>query len=86
VTLQWFSFNMSISTFTMGAVAVPVFGLGFVDSVLIILLVNFVGALAVALFSAFGAKFGLRQMILSRFFFGHYMSKLRMSSPPRLSP
>jgi purine-cytosine permease-like protein len=79
---------MSIASFTMGAVAVPVFGLGFVDSAFIIILINFVGALPVALFCAFGAKFGLRQMILSRFFFGHYMSKLRMplrQVPPRSS-
>lgn len=70
---------MAMATFAMGAVAVPVFGLGFVDSVLVILLLNIVGALPVALFSAFGAKFGLRQMVLSRFFFGYYMAKPRGS-------
>ncbi|KAK4105742.1 purine-cytosine permease FCY21 [Parathielavia hyrcaniae] len=65
-----------VTPFTMGAIAVPVLGLGFVDSALIIVLVSFVGALPVALFCCFGAKFGLRQMVLSRLFFGHYMSKL----------
>ncbi|KAG7293167.1 hypothetical protein NEMBOFW57_003213 [Staphylotrichum longicolle] len=74
---MWFSCNMAVTSFVMGAVAVPVFGLGFVDSVLVILLFNIVGALPVALFSAFGAKFGLRQMVLSRFFFGYYMAKPR---------
>ncbi|KAK4129469.1 hypothetical protein N657DRAFT_76891 [Parathielavia appendiculata] len=67
---------MSVTAFTMGAIAVPVFGLGFVDSALIIILINFVGALPVALFCCFGAKLGLRQMVLSRLFFGYYMSKL----------
>jgi purine-cytosine permease-like protein len=68
---------MAVTTFAMGAVAIPVSGLGFVDSALVILLLNLVGALPVALFSAFGAKFGLRQMVLSRFFFGYYMAKPR---------
>lgn len=72
----WLSANMTVSTFAIGALALPVFHLGFVDTALTIIFVNIVGILPVCFFSTFGPRFGLRQMVLSRFFFGYYGVKL----------
>lgn len=72
----WMSANMAVSTFAIGALAEPVFGLGFVDTALTIIFVNILGILPVAFFSTFGPRFGLRQMVLSRFYFGYYGVKL----------
>ncbi|KAL1882268.1 Purine-cytosine permease fcy21 [Diaporthe australafricana] len=72
----WMSANMTVSTFALGALAQPVFGLGFVDSALTIIFINILGILPVCFFSTFGPRFGLRQMVLSRFYFGYYGVKL----------
>ena len=67
---------MVVSSFAIGALAVPIFQLGFVDSFLTILFINILGITPVAFFSTFGPKYGLRQMVLSRFFFGFYAVKV----------
>ncbi|KAK0748066.1 permease for cytosine/purines, uracil, thiamine, allantoin-domain-containing protein [Apiosordaria backusii] len=67
---------MGVPTFAMGAVAVPIFGLGFLDAALVIVLANLLGVLPVCFFATFGPKFGLRQIVLSRFFFGYYAVKI----------
>ncbi|KAF3764526.1 cytosine-purine permease [Cryphonectria parasitica EP155] len=72
----WMSANMTVSSFAIGALAQPVFKLGFVDTALTVVFFNFLGILPVCFFSTFGPKFGLRQMVLSRFFFGYYGVKL----------
>jgi purine-cytosine permease-like protein len=77
---QWLAANMVVSSFAIGALATPVFHLGFVDSVLTILFFNILGILPVAFFSTFGPVFGLRQMVLSRFFFGFYGVKISACS------
>ncbi|KAJ4297056.1 Purine-cytosine permease fcy21 [Collariella sp. IMI 366227] len=79
IGVLWFSASTSVPTFALGALAVPGFGLGFVDSMLIIVLMNALGAVPVAIFCSWGPKFGLRQMILTRFFFGYYVAKFRRS-------
>ncbi|GAC1391908.1 MAG: cytosine permease [Ktedonobacteraceae bacterium] len=66
----WLSANLVISTVALGALAVPVFGLGFWDSVGAIILFNILGTVPVAFFSTMGPKLGLRQMAISRFSFG----------------
>lgn len=66
----WFSANMVISTIALGALAIPVFALGFWDSVIVIVLFNILGALPVAFFATLGPRLGLRQMTISRFSFG----------------
>ncbi len=73
---QWLAANMVVSSFAIGALAVPVFALGFVDALLTIFFINMLGVVPVCFFSTFGPKFGMRQMILSRFFFGYYGVKL----------
>lgn len=76
----WMSANMTVSTFAIGALAHPVFDLGFVDTVLTIIFVNVFSILPVCFFSTLGARFGLRQMVLSRFWFGFYGVKLGKSN------
>lgn len=67
---------MVVSSFAIGVLSYPVFHLGFVDTILIIFFVNILGVMPVCFFSTFGARFGLRQMVLSRFYFGWYGAKL----------
>jgi len=67
---MWLSANLVISTIALGALAIPIFGLGFWDSVAIIIIFNALGVLPVAFFSTLGPKLGLRQMTISRFSFG----------------
>lgn len=67
---------MVVSSFAIGALARPVFNLGFVDSALTIIFINLLGIMPVCFFSTFGPRFGLRQMVLSRFYFGFYGVKL----------
>ncbi|ESZ93640.1 putative Purine-cytosine permease fcyB [Sclerotinia borealis F-4128] len=64
----WLSANMVVSSFALGALSYPIFFLGFVDTVLIILFVNLLGVLPVCFFSTFGPRFGLRQMVLIAIF------------------
>lgn len=73
---QWLAANMVVSSFAIGALAVPVFYLGFVDAFLVILFINILGIIPVCFFSTFGPRFGMRQMILSRYFFGYYGVKI----------
>ncbi len=67
---MWLSANLVISTVALGALAIPVFALGFWESVAVIILFNVLGVLPVAFFSTLGPKLGLRQMTISRFSFG----------------
>src|SRR5437868_6546231 len=67
---MWLSANLVISTIGLGALAIPIFGLGFWDSLAVILIFNALGVLPVAFFSTLGPKLGLRQMTMSRFSFG----------------
>jgi NCS1 nucleoside transporter family len=69
---MWFSANLAITTVGVGALAHPIFKLGFWDSFVAILLFNALGLLPVAFFSTLGPKLGLRQMTISRFSFGWY--------------
>ncbi len=64
---MWLSANLVISTVGLGALAIPIFGLGFWDSLAVILIFNALGVLPVAFFSTLGPKLGLRQMTISRF-------------------
>ena len=67
---MWLSANLVLSTVSLGGLALPVFGLGFWDSVAVIVIFNALGVLPVAYFSTLGPRLGLRQMTISRFSFG----------------
>jgi NCS1 nucleoside transporter family len=73
---QWLAANMVVSSFAIGVLAIPIFNLGFVDAILTTFFINFLGSIPVAFFSTFGPRFGMRQMVLSRFFFGYYGVKV----------
>ncbi|KAK7962348.1 purine-cytosine permease [Apiospora aurea] len=76
VGTMWLSANMVVSSFAIGALSQPVFGLGYVETALTIIFINALGVLPICFFSTFGPRFGLRQMALSRFYFGFYGVKL----------
>lgn len=73
---QWLSANMVVSSFAIGALAVTVFHLGFVDGLLTTLFFNLLAITPVAFYSTFGPRYGLRQMILSRYYFGFHGVKI----------
>ena len=73
---QWLSANMVISSFAIGLLAQKLFFLGFVDAILTCIFFNMLGVISVCFFSTFGPRFGLRQMVLSRFWFGWWGVKL----------
>ena len=71
---------MVVSSFAIGVLAVTVFHLGFVDALLTWLFINLLAVIPVAFYSTFGPRYGLRQMILSRFYFGFHGVKI--GEPP----
>lgn len=73
---QWLSANMVVSSFAIGILAKPLFYLGAADAMLVVLFFNLLGIMPVCYFSTFGPAFGLRQMVLSRFWFGWWGVKL----------
>ncbi|KAK0908492.1 Purine-cytosine permease fcy21 [Friedmanniomyces endolithicus] len=76
VGTMWCSANMVVSSFALGLLANSLFFLGVADAMLVILFFNIIGLSVVSLFSTFGPAFGLRQMVLSRFWFGWWGVKL----------
>jgi purine-cytosine permease-like protein len=72
---QWLAANMVVSSFAIGVLGKSLFDLGFVDAILVDLFFNLLGIMTVSFFSCFGPPFGLRQMVLSRFWFGWWGTK-----------
>lgn len=75
-SVQWLSANMVVSSFALGILAKEVFYLGVADAMITTLFFNLIGLMPVCYFSTFGPTFGLRQMVLSRFWFGWWGVKL----------
>ena len=73
---MWFSANLVLASYALGALGPIVFRLNFGTSVLTIVFFNMIGLVSVAFFSVFGAEFGLRQMILSRFLVGNVTARV----------
>src|SRR5690242_2796502 len=71
----WWSANSVVATVALGALSF-FFGLGFVGSVIVIIVFNVLGVLPVAFLSTLGPKTGLAQMPLTRFAFGLQGAKL----------
>ncbi|CAI7634230.1 unnamed protein product [Penicillium palitans] len=72
---MWLAANMVVSSFAIGVLGKSAFSLGFVDAILVCLFFNLLGVMTVCFFSCFGPPFGLRQMVLSRFWFGWWPVK-----------
>lgn len=68
--------NMSIAALSTGMLGPTFYGLDFTTCILIIVFWSIIGALPVGFFAVFGAKTGLRQQILSRFFTGNIMGRV----------
>lgn len=66
----WFGCNMVVATFAIGVLGVTIFDLGFWPGFLVIVFFNLIGSQSVAYFSTFGPISGLRQMVVSRYWFG----------------
>lgn len=67
---------MVVSSFAIGLLGQSLFFLGFTDACLVVLFFNLIGIIPVCYFSTFGPRFGLRQMVLSRFWFGWWGVKI----------
>lgn len=80
ITSMWLAANMVVSSFAIGVLSGSLFYLEFVDAVLVCLFFNLLGIMTVCFFSSFGPAFGLRQMVLSRFWFGWVPVKFSESS------
>lgn len=68
--------NFAVSSLSIGVMATTYYQLDFRTSVLCIVFMSIVGSVPVGLYSIFGAKFGLRQQILSRYFTGNIMGRV----------
>lgn len=73
---MWFGSNMVVATVSIGVLGITVFGLDFWTATLTIIFFNILGTQSIGFFSLFGPKFGLRQMVLSRYWFGMYTVKI----------
>ncbi|KAL4094397.1 hypothetical protein PRIC1_010058 [Phytophthora ramorum] len=73
---MWLAANMVISSFAIGVLGKSLFYLGSADAFLVVLFFNMVGILPVCYFSTFGPIFGLRQIVLSRFWYGWHGVKI----------
>ena len=67
---------MVVSSFALGILANYLWFMGIADAMLVILFFNLIGITPVCYFATFGPRFGLRQMVLSRFWFGWWGVKL----------
>ncbi|KAK5714656.1 Purine-cytosine permease fcy21 [Elasticomyces elasticus] len=76
VATMWCSANMVVSSFALALLSKSLFYMGVADAMLVILFFNIIGLSVVSFFSTFGPTFGLRQMVLSRFWFGWWGVKL----------
>jgi nucleobase:cation symporter-1, NCS1 family len=72
----WTSPNLEFATVFLGILAVGVFGLGFWQAVLALLIGNVLGSLSHGVLSARGPKHGVPQMVLSRVGFGFFGNAL----------
>lgn len=68
--------NFAVSTLSIGVLATTYYNLDFRTSILCIVFMSIFGSVPVGLYSIFGAKFGLRQQILSRYFTGNIMGRV----------
>lgn len=72
----FFAANCNTATLATGFLGPTTFGLGWWDSFLAIVLFNILGAVFPALAARFGPKLGLRTMVVPRYSFGWWPSKV----------
>ncbi|KAK7903012.1 Purine-cytosine permease fcy21 [Exophiala xenobiotica] len=74
--ILWMSINMVPLGCNIGMQGITYYGMSFWDSALCIIFFNLLGVLPVAYMSTFGPIFGMRQMVLTRFFVGYQVMRL----------
>jgi NCS1 nucleoside transporter family len=72
----WASPNMEFATIFVGMLAVVVFGLGFWEAALALILGSAIGGIIQGILSLRGPKYGVPQMVLSRLGFGYWGNAL----------
>ena len=72
----WTSPNMEFATIFVGMLAVVVFGLGFWEAALALVLGSAIGGITQGILSLRGPKYGVPQMVLSRLGFGYWGNAL----------
>jgi NCS1 family nucleobase:cation symporter-1 len=72
----WASPNMEFATIFVGMLAVVVFGLGFWEAALALILGSAIGGITQGILSLRGPKYGVPQMVLSRLGFGYWGNAL----------
>lgn len=74
--ILWMAINMVPLGCNIGMQGITYYGMGWWDSFCCILFFNIIGVLPVAYMSTFGPVFGMRQMVLTRFFVGYQVMRL----------
>lgn len=72
----WLTANCTICTISLGTLGVGPLGLGFRDAVMAIVFFNLLACVPPALMSVWGCRTGMRQLALSRYFFGYYTNSV----------
>jgi NCS1 family nucleobase:cation symporter-1 len=72
----WTSPNMEFATIFVGVLAVAVFGLGFWEAALALVLGSLIGGITQGILSMRGPEYGVPQMVLSRLGFGYWGNAL----------
>jgi NCS1 nucleoside transporter family len=72
----WTSPNMEFATIFVGVLAIAVFGLGFWEAVLALVLGSLIGGITQGILSMRGPEYGVPQMVLSRLGFGYWGNAL----------
>lgn len=72
----WLTANFHYSAITTGALGPLLWGLGWWDSFLTVIFFNLLSDLAPGVISYLGPRLGMRSMIIVRYSFGFYASKI----------
>lgn len=72
----WFSAILNITSLATGALGPQLFGLGFKDCCIILVVADVISCLVPGYIAVFGPKLGTRTMVQSRFSFGYYGAML----------
>lgn len=76
VAILWFSTNVSVNNLAVGLFGPLVFNLGFLDSAMCAVFGGLLGSLSTSYMSTWGPLSGNRTMVVARYFFGYWPSKI----------
>ncbi|RFU29520.1 hypothetical protein B7463_g6812, partial [Scytalidium lignicola] len=76
IFMIFMSANVCVPTLAFGTLGPGLFGLGWWDSFLCLVFFNLIGSIPPALMATLGPKLGMRTMVIPRYSFGWYPSKL----------